>query len=65
MCGIESIPLLAKEGAIIPLAQNDEANDWKNPENMEILIYRGNSTFKQYEDDGETNSYQDGAFAIT
>ncbi len=62
---ISSIPVLAKEGAIIPLAVNDRTNDWKNPEDMEILIYRGKGTFTLYEDDGETMNYKNGAFAET
>ena len=62
---ISSIPVLAKEGAIIPLAVNDRTNDWKNPENMELLIYRGNGNFTLYEDDGETMNYKNGDFAET
>ena len=62
---ISSIPVLAKEGAIIPLAINDRTNDWANPEEMELLIYRGNGNFTLYEDDGETMNYKDGAFAET
>ena len=62
---ISSIPVLAKEGAIIPLAVNDRTNDWKNPEDMEILIYRGKGSFTLYEDDGETMNYKNGAFAET
>ena len=63
--GIESIPVLAKEGAIIPLSANDRDNDWTNPKDMVIRIFRGNNTFSLYEDDGETNAYQKGDFAIT
>ena len=62
---ISSIPVLAKEGAIIPLSVNDRTNDWKNPEDMELLIYRGNGNFTLYEDDGETMNYKNGAFAET
>lgn len=62
---LSSIPVLAKEGAIIPLAVNDRTNDCTNPEDMEILIYRGNGRFRLYEDDGETMNYQKGAFAAT
>ncbi len=62
---IENIPVLAKAGAIIPLSANDRANDCSNPVDMELLIYRGNNTFKLYEDDGETLSYQNGAFCKT
>ena len=61
----DSIPVLAKEGAIIPLDCNDETNDWRNPENMELLVFRGNSAFTLYEDDGESMAYRDGAFAET
>jgi alpha-glucosidase (family GH31 glycosyl hydrolase) len=60
-----SIPVLAKEGAIIPLSSDGESNNWKNPENMEILAFRGNGSFKMYEDDGETKNYENGEFAET
>ncbi len=63
--GLDSIPVFAKEGAIIPLGMNAYTNDWKNPQDMEILIYRGNNTFTMYEDDGETNDYQQGKSAVT
>lgn len=60
-----SIPVLAKEGAIIPLSVNDRTNDCSNPSAMEVWIYRGNSTFTLYEDDGETLDYKNGKFAET
>lgn len=63
--GIESIPVFAKEGAIIPLSVNDKDNDCNNPKDMNIRIFRGNNTFELYEDDGETNAYKSGNFAIT
>ncbi len=63
--GIESIPVLAKEGAIIPMSVNDRINDSKNPKDMKIRIFRGNNSFRLYEDDGETNEYKNGNFAIT
>ncbi len=63
--GIESIPVLAKEGAIIPLSDNDKTNDWKNPKDMTLRIFRGTNTFELYEDDGESNEYKNGNFAIT
>ncbi len=62
---IENIPVLAKEGAIIPMSTNDRTNDCSNPEALEVLIYRGNNSFTLYEDDGETLSYQDGAYLKT
>ena len=62
---MSSIPVLAKAGAIIPLADDYESNNWKNPEKLEVLIYRGNGSYSLYEDDGETNAYKDGCFAET
>ncbi|MBQ7039476.1 MAG: DUF5110 domain-containing protein, partial [Clostridia bacterium] len=62
---MSSIPVLAKAGAIIPLADDYESNNWKNPEKLELLIYRGNGSYSLYEDDGETNAYKDGCFAET
>ncbi len=63
--GIENIPVLAKEGAVIPVGVNDRDNDWTNPKDMNIRIFRGNNSFNLYEDDGETNAYREGNFAIT
>lgn len=62
---IETIPVLAKEGAIIPMSRNDRSNDWRNPEELDILIYRGQGNFILYEDDGETLSYKNGKYLKT
>lgn len=62
---IEHIPVLAKAGAIIPMSANGKTNDTSNPKDLELLIYRGNNTFTLYEDDGQTLSYQDGAYLKT
>lgn len=62
---IDSIPVLAKEGAIIPMSTNDRRNDCTNPAETDVLIYRGNNTFVMYEDDGETLNYKNGAFFRT
>lgn len=62
---LSSIPVFAKEGAIIPLSADAYNNDWSNPENMEILIYRGKNEFSMYEDDGETLDYEKGKYAVT
>lgn len=61
---INTIPALAKEGAIIPMSA-DKGNSWKCPENLDISIYRGNNTFDFYEDDGETGKYKNGEYSIT
>ena len=57
---ITTIPVIAPAGAIIPLDGRTSGNDCGNPESLEILIYKGNGSFKLYEDDGETLSYKDG-----
>ncbi|MBR2869727.1 MAG: DUF5110 domain-containing protein [Clostridia bacterium] len=62
---METIPVLAKEGAIIPMSADGRANDCSNPETLEVLVYRGNNTFTLYEDDGETLSYQNGEYLKT
>jgi len=62
---IETIPVLAKEGAIIPMSVNDRTNDCSNPEELELWVYRGNNTFTLYEDDGDTLSYQNGEYLKT
>ncbi len=62
---IENFPVLAKEGAIIPMSANSRDNDCSNPAELELLVYRGNNTFTLYEDDGETLSYQNGAYLKT
>ena len=62
---IDCIPVLAKEGAIIPMSANGTTNDCSNPETLELLVYRGNGSFTLYEDDGETLSYQNGEYLKT
>ena len=62
---LDTIPVLAKEGAIIPLSVNDRTNDCSNPEELEVLAYRGKGKFTLYEDDGESLSYKDGKFLKT
>ncbi|MGN1095202.1 MAG: TIM-barrel domain-containing protein, partial [Eubacteriales bacterium] len=51
---IESIPVLARAGAVIPLSA-DEGNSSENPENLEILAYNGNREYTLYEDGGDNN----------
>lgn len=51
---IYSIPVLAKQGAIIPLS-NDDGNTVTNPENLEIWAFSGNNSFTLYEDNGKTD----------
>ena len=62
---IDSIPVLAKEGAIVPMYKNDRSNDLSLSQAHEIHIWRGNGHYELYEDDGETNAYTNGLYAIT
>lgn len=61
---LEHMPVLAKEGAIIPLSQN-KGNDCSNPKHIKLLIYRGNNSYTLYEDDGITTDYKNGKFLTT
>ncbi len=62
--GIDNIPVLAKEGAIIPLAEQGKIlSSVDNPETMRLLVYKGTGEFTLYEDDGETYEYRNGRFA--
>lgn len=64
---IEQLPILAKAGAIVPMAVLEGAKDSiSNPEKMDIYIYAGaDGSFSLYEDDGITLEYQEGKYAIT
>ncbi len=63
--GLTEMPVLAREGAIVPLAVKDRTNDYSNPDTLEVLLFNGNGSFTLYEDDGETEAYKDGVFAKT
>ncbi len=51
---IDTIPVLAKEGAIIPLSA-DKGNKTDNPENIEIWAFSGNGSFTLVEDNSKTD----------
>lgn len=51
---IAEIPVLAKEGAIIPLSK-ELTNSVSNPNNLELWVFNGDSDFVLYEDDGLKN----------
>lgn len=59
---LKSIPVLAKEGTILPLDRNDTANGTDNPRELELLIFSGDGAYTLYEDDGESMQYQNGGF---
>jgi alpha-glucosidase (family GH31 glycosyl hydrolase) len=65
MRGLSQIPVLAKEGAIIPLSTDGKQNDWSNPRELSILIFSGQNQFELYEDDGQTKDYEKGKYVKT
>ena len=64
---LKTIPVLAKAGAIVPMARYEKHdNRLLNSRNMEVLVFPGSSnTFELYEDAGDYSEYQKGAFART
>lgn len=63
---IASIPVLMKEGGILPLATDDRSNTTANPKDMEILVVAGaDGKYELYEDDGSSMDYLGGKFATT
>jgi hypothetical protein len=62
---LNAIPVLAKEGAIVPMYRHADTNDLSLAQPLEIHVWRGNGSFALYEDDGETTAYRDGIRAVT
>ncbi|MHA1490254.1 MAG: TIM-barrel domain-containing protein [Promethearchaeota archaeon] len=67
---LDEIPVFAKAGAIIPLARHPKIkskwNDTSNPACLDVIVFPGkNNIFKLYEDDGETQDFLKGKYAIT
>ena len=62
---IDSIPVLASAGSIVPMYRNADTNNLSLDQPLEIHLWRGDGYFELYEDDGETNAYREGKYAIT
>ena len=62
---LNSIPVLAREGSIVPMYRDGSTNNLSLDQPLEIHIWRGNGYFELYEDDGETTAYEQGQFAVT
>ena len=62
---LDSIPVLAGEGSIVPMYRSSQTNDLSLAQPLEIHIWRGSGSFDLYEDDGETAAYKNGMSAIT
>ena len=62
---IEKIPLLVKQGSILPLKDNIQYADENPFGELEIRIYEGaNGEFLLYEDEGDNLNYQSGAYSL-
>jgi alpha-glucosidase (family GH31 glycosyl hydrolase) len=63
---LERLPLFVRSGAIIPLGPVMQYDGESELDEITLLIYPdGESTFALYEDDGASNAYRDGGYAIT
>ncbi len=65
---LETIPVLAKAGAVIPMTQKKEiaGNGVRLPRALDILVYAGaDGKHSLYEDDGETPAFSTGDYAFT
>ncbi len=62
---LEQIPVFLRIPSIIPMAKFKKFIDETPDDTLYIEIYPGDVEFELYEDDGETNGYEKGEFAIT
>lgn len=64
---IDTIPVLAKAGGIVPLQSKEELScRTDNPEKLDLLVFGGESgTFTMYEDDGVSMEYENGHSVTT
>ena len=63
---IEDYPVFVKAGGIIPTTSINEVMTTDSPKELEIHVFPGTSnSYNLYEDDGITNSYQQGNYSIT
>ena len=59
----EDYPVFCKEGSIIVMSEDEYCD---NPVNLEVNIFPGSSgSYKLYEDDGISNNFENGNFALT
>lgn len=60
--GLESVPVLAKAGAILPLTDEISSKEaMQNPSSLRLKVYAGaDGNFELYEDDNETCAYEKG-----
>ena len=62
---MDSIPVLAAPGTIVPMYRSADSNDLSLEQPLEIQVWRGNGSYDLYEDDGESFGFARGQYAIT
>jgi alpha-glucosidase (family GH31 glycosyl hydrolase) len=63
---LDRLPLLVRAGAILPLGPPVQFADERQLDEVTLLMYPGGrSRFVLYEDDGHTNAYRQGHYALT
>ena len=62
---IDSIPVLAPAGAIVPMYRTAETNNISLEQPLEVHIWHGCGQYELYEDDGESTAFREGHFAKT
>ena len=62
---IEKIPILIRQGSILPLSEVGQYADEKANGDLEIRIFEGqDGEFTLYEDEGDNLNYKDGKFSL-
>src|SRR5262249_5062590 len=63
---LDRLPLLVRAGAIVPMGPVVQWSGEQPLEEITLLVYpAGSSRFDLYEDDGRTNAYRRGVYALT
>ena len=61
---IQTIPVYARAGAIIPMGPRIQYANQKQPDTIELRVYPGaDGSFNLYEDEGDNYNYESGSFA--
>jgi alpha-glucosidase (family GH31 glycosyl hydrolase) len=63
---LDTLPLFVRAGALLPLGPVMQYDGELVADELTLLVYpHGLASFSLYDDDGETNGYLDGAYAVT
>ena len=54
---LDTIPVFAKAGTILPLSGDKHTNSVANPVNLELNVFEGNGAYELYEDDGDKKMF--------